>query len=68
MESGLPHVNSVGGEMSGRFGLVRGKAWNQTGQDCYEIASAVAARFGVFSVPFGVEVDFAMRVADQNAI
>jgi hypothetical protein len=54
--------------MSGRFGLVRGKAWNQTGQDCYEIASAVAARFGVFSVPFGVEVDFAMRVADQNAI
>jgi hypothetical protein len=37
--------------MSGRFGLVRGKAWNQTGQDCYEIASAVAERFGYEPAP-----------------
>lgn len=44
---GKDHVNAVGGEIADSTGLVRGpKAWNQKGQDCYEIASAVARRFG----------------------
>jgi len=52
MESKAPHVNKVGHEMSDKLGLVRGaKAWNQSGQDCYEIASALAERFGYEPAP-----------------
>ena len=43
----LPHVNKVGSEMSSELYLVKGpKAWNQAEQNCYEIASKLAVKFG----------------------
>ena len=47
MESRLPHVNKVGGEIAQDMSLAKGpKAWNQQEQNCYAIASEVAKKFG----------------------
>lgn len=47
MESRLPHVNKVGGEIAQDMSLEKGpKAWNQQEQNCYAIASEVAMKFG----------------------
>jgi hypothetical protein len=43
----LPHVNKIGDEISSDSSLVRGpKAWNQTEQNCYAVASRLALKFG----------------------
>jgi hypothetical protein len=47
LESKTPHVNKIGDEISSSLNLKRGpNAWNQQGQNCYEIASEVAKKFG----------------------
>lgn len=43
----LPSVNQVGAEMADELGLVKGKnAWNQSTNNCLEIAVSLAKRFG----------------------
>lgn len=52
LESRTPHVNKIGQEISDKTKLVRGpNAWNQSEQNCYEIASELATRFGYEPAP-----------------
>jgi len=52
LEVRAPHINKVGQELSGSTGLVKGpNAWNQQEQNCYEIASEVAKKFGYEPAP-----------------
>ena len=46
-EAKINNINKVGREISSDVSLVRGpKAWNQSEQNCYEIASKLALKFG----------------------
>lgn len=52
LESKTPHVNKIGDEISSSVDLKRGpNAWNQQDQNCYEIASEVAKKFGYEPAP-----------------
>lgn len=47
LEAKTPHINKIGNDMSSELSLIRGpKAWNQSEQNCYFIASRLALKFG----------------------
>lgn len=47
LETKINNINKVGKEISSDVSLIRGpKAWNQSEQNCYAIASKLALKFG----------------------
>jgi hypothetical protein len=49
-------LNRTGQELSGQFHLVKHRAWNQTQQNCYDIAKHLAEKHG-YVMPTKINIE-----------